>query len=89
MTCPTCDHKLATLVDETHKVLLCRRCGTTVVIHFTTPDEPVVHVPDLVERCRRFESDSPVMVNIAGKTFDYWCKAGISEAINVPSARPQ
>jgi hypothetical protein len=81
MPCPTCDATMTPMgckvTDRTF--FWCPRCGTMK----TCEDGPAV-MPDLVHRCREFES---VRLVVAAGDFRSWYRLGIAEAINVPANR--
>lgn len=85
MPCPTCDHTMTVVNDESQKIYQCPRCGTTTISHFTAPAELTAYVPKLVERCRQFEF---TITGVCAKHADIWNRLGIMESINPPEKRP-
>jgi hypothetical protein len=77
MSCPTCGHTMqcfGTRIDGA-AAFWCPRCGSF------TESETIVHVPKLVERCRRFEQ-------LLGPAYGAeWVRLGIGESINLPERR--
>lgn len=81
MACPTCDHSMESLGIGW---FWCPRCGTIrrrIVDTMTTATSD--SVPELVNRCRRFESHH-LPDDLAGA----WLVIGIRESINRPEDRP-
>ncbi len=83
MPCPTCGHTVALLCTKGCKLKTdyyhCGRCGTVV---FETPDgREAVHVPQLVERCRRLLQRLPPPQSMIAHVL------GVAESINTPENR--
>jgi hypothetical protein len=84
MSCPTCDHTMASIAHETLHIWQCERCGTLKTQHFLGIDPPNFYVPKLVGRCREFAQrfDQPAKV-----LAQMWRHLGIAESINLPADR--
>jgi hypothetical protein len=84
MACLTCTHTMQMVggYDWTtippRCIWWCPRCGTV------RTSEDVVHVPALVERCRKFE---PLTVDYSANLAGPWHALGIREAIHPPEGR--
>lgn len=86
MSCPTCDHTMAMIVNSPpHSFHHCPRCGT--VKHNTHGHSAfsvaAVYVPTLVERCRKFATTQIG----CGDNAALWNRLGIAESINLPADR--
>ena len=73
MACPTCDH---TMHEMGSRVFWCSRCGTLKIL------ERIVE-PMLVERCRKFASDTFATTDefSTRDIRDSWIRYGIAESI--------
>ena len=80
MACPTCEHTMHLLFEyHEHAIYWCPRCGT---LHFNCDD--VDRAPQLVERCRKYESQE--LIALAEEKTS-WVQLGIAEAIRLPDDR--
>ncbi len=76
--CPTCGRAMQSVVVE-NGAFLCGQCGTLIA-------GERVHVPDLVGRCRDFETE---LAGLADQSLmGEWRSIGLSESINTPENRP-
>jgi hypothetical protein len=93
MTCPTCSHTAALLCIDGNRCLYhhCERCGT--VIASRSAERKGVYVPQLVERCRKFQefvtgTFERCGVPASSSAFlGLWTQLGIAESINLPGER--
>lgn len=90
MVCPTCENPMmlsGILLSNDHS-FHCQRCGTMVVENAASKDgEPYVYVPTLVDCCRKFERESPVVSGGTFKSAKLWRSLGIAECIHAPADR--
>lgn len=84
MSCPTCDHTVSLVCQDT-RCFACPRCGT-IVWSDAHGEEPVRHEPpQLVERLRLFIASESCTVEALG-VLD---RLGIVEAVLLPDERPE
>ncbi len=84
MACVTCDNTAEYCGSG---VFHCSRCGTMVTTSST--GETVVHVPKLVQRCRKFAESFMGTPADARELRRLWHALGINESIHLPEGRKE